>query len=226
MDMLNQIEPDIFIGKGVYGLREAASIVDMPVPQVKRWVKGYRVAQKEYTPVVASDFPMMDGKVAISFDDLIELHFIKAFLKHGVSLQSIRKAAALAAEIIGVEKHPFARHEFKTDCKSIMHSVESRMLNLNENQYELEGIINRSLFKGFEYCQKQACAWHPDGNSVVINPLYALGKPIITGTGIRTRAVYHAYIAEEKNEKIIAALYGITPQQVRDAVMFEQRMEH
>lgn len=218
---------DSLLGQGIYSIPEAAHIVGLQASRIRRWVNGYRAGDGHvYDPVVPSELPNIEGKVALSFHDLLELHFIKAFVSEGVKLPAIRKAAKLASEIMGVEKHPFVRLEFKTDRKDIMQAIDQQMLNLNKSQYEFEGIITQSLFKGFEYSNNFARAWRPSNSesSVILNPEIALGKPTIENTSIRTRAIFHTWQAEGRDAKIVASMFNLKPKQVRDAVSFEQRM--
>jgi uncharacterized protein (DUF433 family)/DNA-binding transcriptional MerR regulator len=215
------------LGQGIYSIPEAAHIVGLQANRVRRWVKGYQSSEGYlHQPVVPPELPEIEDKVALSFHDLLELHFIKAFISEGVKLPAIRKAAKLAAEILGVEKHPFVRLEFKTDRKDIMQAIDQQMLNLNKSQYEFEGIITQSLFKGFVYSNKLARAWHPSTSesSVILNPEIALGKPTIENTSIRTRAIFHTWQAEGRNVKLVAGMFSLRPKQVREAVSFEQRM--
>jgi uncharacterized protein (DUF433 family)/DNA-binding transcriptional MerR regulator len=221
------IKYDNLLGQGIYSIPEAAHIVGLQASRIRRWVNGYQAdGGQVYKPVVPAELPEIEGKVALSFHDLLELHFIKAFISEGVKLPAIRKAAKLASEILGVEKHPFVRLEFKTDRRDIMQAIDEQMLNLNKSQYEFEGIITQSLFKGFVYSDKLARAWHPSSteSSVILNPEIALGKPTIENTSIRTRAIFHAWQAEGRNPKTVASMFNLKPKQVKDAVSFEQRM--
>jgi uncharacterized protein (DUF433 family) len=222
-----QIEDHNLLGRGIYSIPEAAHIIGLSSDRVRRWVNGYRSStQNKHQPIVSSELPAIEGKVAISFRDLLELHFIKAFIAHGISLQKIRKAAEIASDVLGVESHPFTEYKFKTDLRSIMQTIGERMLNLNESQYELEGIIKQSLFHGFVYSGKVAGAWRPSEQekSVILDPKFALGKPIIENTGIRTRAIFSAWKAEGRDQKIVALQFELTVKQVRDAINFENRM--
>jgi uncharacterized protein (DUF433 family) len=222
-----QFEEHNLLGRGIYSIPEAAHLIGMPSDRVRRWVSGYHSStQKPHQPIVASELPEVEGKVAISFRDLLELHFIKAFLSHGMTLQKIRKAAKIASEVLGVESHPFSEHKFMTDRKNIMQTVGERMLNLNESQYEIEGVIKQSLFHGFVYTGKVAGAWKPSEKekSVILDPKFALGKPIIENTGIRTRAIFNAWQAEGNDSKIVAQQFALTVKQVKDAVSFETKM--
>jgi uncharacterized protein (DUF433 family) len=215
------------IGKGIYTVNEAAALIGLPGSRVRRWIAGYKDSNnKLHSPLAASELPKLENKLAISFADLVELCFIKAFLDKGVSLIAIRKATALAAEIIGVSSHPFATHHFKTDTKSILHSVDEKMLNLNSSQYELEGIIKQSLFDGFTYDNEQAVTWRPSKNekTILLDPRYSLGKPINERLGIRTKAIFNLWQAENKNTKTVASLFQLKPKEVMDAVHFEQRL--
>lgn len=222
-----QIEEHNLLGRGIYSIPEAAHIIGMPTDRVRRWVNGYQsTAQIKHLAIVSSELPVIEGKVAISFSDLLELHFIKAFIEHGISLQKIRKAAKIASDILGVASHPFTEFKFKTDRKSIMQSVGEQMLNLNKSQYELEGVIKQSLFDGFVYSGKVAGAWRPSGKekSVILDPQFALGKPTIENTGIRTRAIFNAWQAEGQDHKVVERQFELTAKQVKDAVSFENRM--
>jgi uncharacterized protein (DUF433 family) len=62
---------------------------------------------------------------------------------------------------------------------------------------------------------------HPDApKSVVVDARVAFGKPVITGTGIPTAAVYQLFKAGD-DIKDIADEYGRTPEDVEAAVRYE-----
>jgi uncharacterized protein (DUF433 family) len=222
-----EINTQSLIGYGIYSIPEASGLIGLPTSRIRRWLNGYSDSNDNvYKPVLSSELPKIEGKQAISFHDLLELRFIKEFLDQGVSLTAVREASRLAAEILKVESHPFITHAFMTDRKSILHSVDKRMLNLNHGQYELEGIIKQSLFKGFIYSDNIATAWHPsqEEKSVILDPSYSLGKPINERTGIRTRAIFHAWSVEGEDSRAVASMFGLKSREISEAVQFEQRL--
>jgi uncharacterized protein (DUF433 family) len=50
------------------------------------------------------------------------------------------------------------------------------------------------------------------------------GKPILTQSGIPTRVLYDAYRLDEPLD-VIAANYAITPEEVKQAVLYESRLQ-
>ncbi len=56
--------------------------------------------------------PPVDGQLALSFLDLIEVRFVDAFLENGVPWKTIRSAAINAMEYFG-QGHPLSNKRFK-----------------------------------------------------------------------------------------------------------------
>ena len=83
---------DKYLGKGIYSIAYASKLTNIyerihPV-KINRWVKGY----KGKNPILSVDYDPINGFYSLSFLDLIELFFINAFRKHGVSLRTIKNA--------------------------------------------------------------------------------------------------------------------------------------
>ena len=95
------------LGVGYYSRAEAARLLSMTPSRVRRWVSGYTYwlvrsdddrERRAQGPVVKTDLPLVDQAMALSFVELMELRVVKAFLERGISLQRVRKAAALARD--------------------------------------------------------------------------------------------------------------------------------
>ena len=92
---------------GFYSLKEAALLLGMPsTRRLRGWLDGWPTSGAG--PIINRDFP----QGAVSFLDLMELRFIDHFTRQGVSMQTLRKAAARARTEWGVQ-HPLALSNFK-----------------------------------------------------------------------------------------------------------------
>jgi hypothetical protein len=69
------------LGVGIYSRAEAARLLKVTQPRLRRWVLGYtywlhlgeRESLRKKPPVVSIDLPVIDDAVALSFVELMEL---------------------------------------------------------------------------------------------------------------------------------------------------------
>ena len=123
----------------------------------------------------------------------MELHFIHMFKQEGVSLQTIRKAAKMAAHQFQ-QPYPFTLRRFDTDGETIFATLchaerrRTKIEDLKHGQYVFENIC-RPFFKKLEYHQDDAIRFWPLNRSghVVLDPQRHFGKPIDSPTGVPTR---------------------------------------
>jgi hypothetical protein len=176
----------------------------MTPSRLRRWVNGYtywlRSSQAETRrakpPVIPkSDLPIIDGRVALSFLELMELRVVKALVDgKGVSLQEVRKAAATARDVFGTP-HPFASRRVFTERGRIYASVDagadSEVLELRAGrtlQVVLGELIPMMEEVDFDDESSLARVWWPLGRAepVVLNPGIQFGAPVMAGTRVRT----------------------------------------
>jgi uncharacterized protein (DUF433 family) len=179
--------------------------------------------------VFRADFEPMGQRLAMSFLDLMELRFVKAFRLHGLSFYKIRKASNRAAVMLDTH-HPFASLRFFTDRKTIFIRIaeeegDAQLLDLVKGQYGIESIITPLLLKGVEYGNDLPRRWYPLGRDrgVIIDPGYSFGHPIVADFYVRTSVLYAAYKAEGSLVKA-AKWYEVSETAVRRAVDFEVKM--
>lgn len=220
-------------GIGLYTIPEAAKLAQVRASALRRWAYGYEnragTTVRHYAPIWDSEIATanVDG---VSFHDLLEARFVRAFRSLGISLQAIRIAAANAREILD-SRYPFASRKFRTDGKTIFAeamnaSGELDLLDLGQRQYVFTKVVERSLYAGIEFdANERALRWFPmdRSKSVVLDPNFAFGKPTITGTSLRTDVLYDAWIAESKDKRRVARLYEVSIKNVEAAVHFEQQ---
>ncbi len=221
-----------FIGNGIYSISEAAFLLKVKPRQVARALRGYRTTsdrnERFHDPLINADYGEFEGHFYLSFHDLIEIRFLLAFRKYGISWQKIRKAAIKASDIAN-SSHPFCTKEFFTDGSTILTQYardegESELLDLLSDQFEADKIFEPYLHHEFEYSEDNLVnKWHPkagDG-AVVLNPKIQFGQPIIEASGLPTRPLFDLFKAENSYKRV-AYLFECSVDDVKGAVKFEQ----
>jgi uncharacterized protein (DUF433 family) len=221
------------LGTGVYTAPEAARLVGLRPERVRRWTAGYSYTAggevRASSPIFKRDLPAIEGRVALSFHDLVEVLFVRQFLTTGVSMPTIRQAAIDAAEMLKTA-HPFSMREFATDGQEIFRryiddaGVE-RMLTMGRNKQTVFTQVIAPLLRELEYAlePQQAVRWWPLGRdkSVIVDPRRNLGEPTVADYGVPTRILFGAHVAGESVDAI-ADWYEVPIERVRDAIAFEQ----
>lgn len=223
-----KLESSLF-GFGLYTAAEAAAYTGIPVQEIRRWLFGYTANGKQHEGLWR---PELEGAAenALSFNDLLEIRFVHAFRRHGVSLQAIRRASECARETFH-QDYPFTCKRFQTDGRSIFATIheetsDETLLDLVKKQYVFKQVVAPSLYEGIEYAQDgEAQRWFPVRRSrkVVLDPQRNFGKPMLTDTGVSVETVLSAWHAEDKDTKRVAEIYEIPLAAVHAAIQFEHR---
>ena len=219
------------MGLGVYSVPEAARLTGVSPSRIRRWLQGYSYtsggASRTSPPLWRQQIASEDSLI-LSFRDMLEVRFIDAFRRHGVSWKSIRVAAECAAEIIH-DSYPFSTRRFKTDGRSIFAEIvqetgDESLLDLVKSQYEFKSIVDPFLFEGLEFSALgiEPVRWWPLGTDrrVVIDPERSFGQPIVDPESVPTLILARAFKAE-KSIQAVARWYEVDPRSVEDAVEFE-----
>ena len=223
----SQFSGDSLAG-GFYTLSEAAHLLGLQSQQsVARWISGSE-------PVILRQYEKTGAIHEIGFLDLLEIRFIDHFRKQKISLQSLRVAARNARRELKVD-HPFALNaKFQTDRKNVFletakQTGDRELLNLMNNQIEIyeviESLIARDLT--FDISSGLAKQWQPrpaDCPSVVINPLYAFGRPVVSEKHVPTASVFKLFKAEHGDFAAVADWFDLAETDARQAVEFEIRL--
>lgn len=222
------------ISVGLYTFQEASRLTNASPQDLRRWLNGYS-HKAPHSKGRVSHAPLWKTELAeqevegISFHDLLEVRFVQAFRKHGVSLQTIR-AASEQAKALFDHPYPFTCKRFQTDGRSIFATAieetgETELLDLAKRQFAFTKIIEPSLYRGIEFGNDElASHWYPMPRSkaVVLDPKIAFGKPVVTSGNVRTSILYDAFKAEE-NKPFVAKLYDVPLSAVESAIRFEER---
>jgi uncharacterized protein (DUF433 family) len=230
------------LGTGIYLRSDAARLLRVSAPRLRRWVDGYTywydrhgspTTRRSRPPIVSRDLPVIDRAIALSFVELMELRVVKALVDHGMSLQAVRAVAMVAADYFQTQ-HPLASRRLYTDGKkafAALHGDNRDIPDLVElSPHQVEQVIAGEVFQPFlaevDFNPTSALAerWWPLGKDVpiVLDPAIAFGAPSVAGTAIRTSTL--ARMIAETDPVETAAAFQLEPAQATAAWDFEQQL--
>jgi uncharacterized protein (DUF433 family) len=200
---------------------------------IGRWLRGYEYFQgglvRHSEPLWRPDYTNDDQTIELSFRDLIELRFVKAFRDAGLGLPTIRECFTRAVEAVRDER-PFSTQRFRTDGKTIFleitHDVrEGELIDLKRRQGAFYRLVAPSLHD-LEFDAEIVARWFPLGMSrktIVVDPARSFGRPIVVEGGVPTEILLQAVEVEGSPERV-AKLYEVSLAAVRDSVAFQQQL--
>lgn len=218
------------VAGGFYTVHEAARLLNISqVRRITNWLRGPSVRTPE--PVIERQYNPIDRVQELGFFDLLEVRFIDHFRRMGISLQSLRKAAATAREELN-QTHPFATSnvKFLTDRKHVFLQVardlhDVKLLNLVTKQFEIYAALEDVLGRNISFDPSGlAERWKPDPKkypSIVLDPRYAYGHPIIEESLVPTEALFSLWKAEDGSMKAVADWFEVDEGVVREAIEYE-----
>lgn len=218
------------LGVGLYTTLDAARLLKISAPKIRRWLGGYSYQRdgvtREMPPLWKPELEAEDGQIELGFRDLMELRFVAAFIKAGISLQTIRNCLDHARECVDDDR-PFLTRRFRTDGKTIflesaMQAGDETLLDLKNNQYAIKDVI-KETFKELDIVDDKVKSWRPfhGKNTIVVDPQYVFGQPMTAEYHIPTVTLAQA-VQAEGSEKAVAEIYELPLRYVHDAVAYEQ----
>lgn len=218
-------------GIGLYTPAEAARLTGIPAGKLSRWLKGHDAKGRHYDPLWKPQVDIGDDRVYLGFRDLIEARTVAAFLDCGLTPQFIRRAIAMARELIETS-HPLSTLAFKTDGRSIFLEVAKEegaedvaLIDVVRRQYAFRHIIERSL-KDIDFDGNAPIRWFPANRQagIVVDPRRSFGQPIDDRSGIPT-AVLAAAAEAEGGPDEAARAWAVDSGTIKRAIAFEDRLK-
>jgi hypothetical protein len=147
----------------------------------------------------------------------MEVRFVDAFLKAGVSWKTMRLAHERARRELGTE-HPFCSNRFVTDGRSLLlreaeKTGDSALLDIVGRQREFARIVE-PFFKQLEFSSdQQLLRWWPLGRarSVVLDPARNFGQPTVAISRVPTHVLAESLKANGSAEEV-ARCYEVRPE--------------
>jgi uncharacterized protein (DUF433 family) len=220
-----------FLNTGLYTVSEAARLTRIPAGKIRRWIRGYTFRKGESVrhsdAVWQTEIKPLDDKAALSFRDLLELRFVDAFIKAGVSWVTMRRAHTAAQEELKTT-HPFCSKRIATDGKNILlkqaeEDSDEALINLVTDQREFSRIV-QDFLKELEFSGDDI-VWWPLGKNrqIVVDPRRNFGQPTVAKSGVPATTLARSVKANSSID-IVARWYEAQRDEVRDAVEFEDSL--
>jgi uncharacterized protein (DUF433 family) len=227
---VHEREPHL-LNAGLYTVPEAARLTRISVGKVRRWLKGYDfrsgTSVRHSDAVWQGEIKPLENKLALSFRDLLELRFVDAFIRAGVSWKTMRRAHGRAQNELRTT-HPFCSNRISTDGKNILlrqaeEDSDQALLNLVTQQREFSRIV-QDFLKQLEFSGDDI-VWWPLGKrrQIVIDPRRNFGQPTVAKSGIPATTLARSVKANSSID-IVARWYEAQRDEVRDAVEFEESL--
>lgn len=219
--MTNFIIPQEFL-RPLYSFSEADHLAGATPGTTRRWIKGYsyvRSGKKVVRPPVT---PRDESAIAASFYDLLEVVVIGRFKANGLSLGAVRQMVIDCQEMLELPR-PLVQLRFKTDGKEVFVDGGNTLLGLGRRKRELAwNEVLRPFLEELDYSEGWAARWWPLGRdrSIVIDPDYGFGQPVVSGSGVRTEIVLERVRAGDSFE-VIAEDFNLEPLEVERAIQYE-----
>ena len=227
------------LNTGFYSPGEAAALLHADTRTVRRWAFGYRRKRQsepvQHPPLIRTDLPELEGERALTFVELVELLYVRAFHELGVSWKTIRDAAEVAARLFD-SRHPFALRDVYLDPASVLYGAVAEA-DGSEALVELSGHGQQAFPQLLKPYLEQlefgvdgvAARWWPMGKQagVLVDPRIAFGAPIVEDTRIPVNTLAEAFEAErpvygERAVERVAWMYEVEPRHVQDSLAFSR----
>jgi len=223
-----------FLNTGIYTVPEVARLSRVSTGRIRRWLRGYKFRTKKkreyHSPALwHGQLEPIDHSLALGFLDLIEIRFVDAFLRAGVSWAMLRKAHERGKELFKTP-HPFCTRRFKTDGHEIFVELhketgESSLVEIAHNQHVFVQIVS-SFLKELEFGGADVLLrWRPTTSRrlVVLDPTRNFGRPIVAKYGVPTEILFRASKACGSVGEV-SRWYEVPEIEIDDAVEFEQSL--
>ena len=216
---------ELYIGSGIYTISDVSKILKLPYQKVYTWTNKY------WDGILASDihepYSVRIGSIkTINFYALIEFYILYLLGESGVRTRNVLDAHKELSHLFNT-KYPLAQKDIiekiSTDGKRIFFNFHGSYLLLDgTKQFNLDFI--EIFFKNLEFNKDLlASKFWPMGkkSSIVLDPQRQLGLPVIGETNILPQSLFNLYKGGE-SVQLIAALYNIDENSVKDAIKFCQ----
>lgn len=219
------------LNTGLYTVPEAARLTRVSIGKIRRWLKGYDFKSGECVrhsdAVWQGELKPIESKLALSFRDLLELRFVDAFIRAGVSWRTMRRAHTKAQAQLK-STHPFCSNRIFTDGRRILlrqgeEDSDQVLIDLVNNQAEFARIVE-PFRKELEFSGSDVI-WWPLGKEyqIIIDPKRNFGQPSAARSGVPTRVLARSAKTNGSVEAV-SHWFEVSEGEVRDAVEFERRL--
>lgn len=220
--------PVSMLDRPLYSIWEAAQLLGLPSPTLRRWLEGTTITGVAYPPVIRS---RATGSESVSWAEFIEAGFLRGYRRKRVPLQKMRPFIERARKEFGVP-YPLAHFKpFVTNKRlvwemQIESGLEPVLFLVQETADQMVWADSiQDFLERVEFAPDPAdyvARLFPLGRDrpVVIDPEVAFGIPQIRG--IRTELIAESMKAGGLDEA--AGSWGVTPAEIDAALTWESSL--
>jgi uncharacterized protein (DUF433 family) len=206
----------------LYIVSDAARYTQATEGQVRRWLVGYDRMGGGHESFLQAAPERSRDKLALTFDNLIEVALVAALRAKGMSIQAIRKAHQVAEQEFG--PFPFAQYPVYSSGEDIFIAASEFVRGQAEHLSALtkggrrawEPVLHEYLAE-IDWREGWPIEWGPY-RGVKLNPEVSFGLPNVSG--IRTEIIRGRFMADE-SVCDIADDFGLLTDQVETALRYE-----
>jgi hypothetical protein len=180
-----------------YTLGEAAHYLLIPLATLRSWTVGryYPVqdGKRLFSPVIPA--AQKEPVVMLSFVNLIEAHVLDAIRRvYGVQLPKVRSAMTFLRREFG-SKHPLIEQKIETDGRDLFIRSFGKLIAASDSGQLVMPELIEAYLKRIEWDERGiASRLYPftrkrqldEPKVIVIDPRISFGRPVLSGTGVRT----------------------------------------
>lgn len=212
-----------------YSFADADHIARLSGGTARRWAAGYRYRYDgditAHPPVGSSQRP--PDTTGVSFVELVELVAIGKLKEFDFSLRQIRQIVRNCEEMLDVT-HPLASLRFKIGGQEIFVEQDGQLVKVGQRKRLRAWVeILAPFVKDLDYEEQLGFAvrWWPLGRSesVVLDPDYGFGMPVVAKSGVRTEILFERFRAGDLPAQV-ASDFGLSEHEVERALQFEAQL--
>jgi len=206
--------------RGAFTTTQVAVLLGVEPARIASWVTGN-------PPLIESDLPSVAGRIALSFDGLVEARAINYLLAGGVSRRRLTMAMK-AMRQRWQDPHPLARErQLTTDGSAVLELQGEKIIDLLTDAY-LHPEALRPALAGRVVFKSGRAAWlepYPKEMPLIrIDPARAFGRPVVVEDSTTVPTETLAASAKVDGAAEAADWFGVSEGAVTQAVAFEQRI--
>ncbi len=211
------------LGGGIYNSTDIADILKIDRRQSYYLLQSY--LNDKFRKTTNFNYRLSeDDRYSVNFLSLIELHIFQKFKEYEVSTHKIVKIHEFLSNELNTP-YPFASTDFfKSGSNIYFKNGDDWVITDKSLQIALRKIIesfgNKISFNNENLADK----YYPLGKdrSIVIDPEYRFGQPILKNSFLPIDPLYETYKAENDDAELISHIYNIPKSEIEDIVEFKE----
>ncbi len=219
----------------LYSVVAARQLTSVPTTTIKRWLSGYTYTYQGESrfsePKVGLDRHSVDGALALSFRDLLEVRIANELRRHGFGWKTILEVQKLGQESWKTDS-PFALRRLRTDGRKLFAEAAGQsgkrglLFRVGSGQLEFEQVISPTLWDVVDFTDDgEPLRWWPLGRDahIVVDPATGFGRPVVDQGQVPVEVLVRALRAEGSAEAV-ARMFRVSPFVVLEAERFRRQM--